>query len=253
MPRKRRYQRGGSDAPQPSVTGNSDGPIVKLIKKNKKSLLIALRVVVALVVVALVVVAVVFLVNRDDPSSEGDDPPIYSGPKRTMRQVLNNCQVDLNVDEIDIDSANTCIKIYLKSGNFNSYKDVYDSNLFKGVTDFITNEKLSLLKDSIVNAGGETMNNAMKKLIGTIENYDGSSSVLCLNNSVTECPLSKKTDQAEINQANAISDILQNIHTCVTSNVSCDNIIPEDPHDYVTDHDEYSRIRALKEIFLYGE
>ena len=237
MPRKRKSQRGGE---------------YSLTAVDPMSIVIGVILLVVIVGIMYFLRYLIQILHDHDPEPDPEpDPVVYSGPMKTMREVLTDCNVDLNVEEIDIDSANMCIQNYLKNPTITSYEDVYDSTLLEGLTNFIKNTKMNLLEDDVVNGGTTRINNAMNQLIGTIENYDGSSSILCLNDRVTDCQLIQKRDPDEINQAESVSSILKNIHTCVTSNVSCDNIIPEDPHDYVTEHDGYSRIRALKEIFLY--
>ena len=225
MPKKRKYQRGGSTStstpaststsPSPSKKG-TDGAITKWLKKNWPYLIL----------LAIVIVALAIFIDKiiDDDSNSSQTTTL---PNKTMRQVLVDCG-DIDLGDIDRVKANTCIQNYLQQNKetITSYQDLYNSNFFKGLTDWIKDEKVSLLRDEVVNVPQKKVA-AMNQLVKSIKDYNVGRTILCQEGSpIQSCRGYDPNARTNDWEAGAISSVLENLHQCMDSQV-CDNIIEE--------------------------
>lgn len=259
MPRKRKYQRGGSDNPTASTSENS---VKKFFRENKKPL----KAFGAFVVVALVVVGLVVLVNRDDKSSphDGGNP---SGRRRrrsqipqveaeTMRTVLAKCVCGVsaegepltdceNVDDIMNDmsynAVKSCLTNHIHSGeNSKTYQQLVAEGLFKDLFNDIEDNKNYILIDEFREEPGIT------QIVNSIRNYqgDGKDYIFC-GSSVPGIENICDNTSVESNRRNTvISDAIHNIYNCTerteNSPGGCDELLLKD-----------SELGYFKNFFLY--
>ena len=124
MPKKRKSQRGGA------AKLNPEEGLGKWLKAKY------------IIPMIVLVIIIGFIVAHFLSASPPPPPPkIYAGPKKTMRQVLVDCNI--NPDDINRVDANTCIQNYLQQNQekITSYHDLYDSTFLKGLTDWIKDDE----------------------------------------------------------------------------------------------------------------
>jgi len=216
MPKKRKSQRGGA------AKLNPEEGLGKWLKAKY------------IIPMIVLVIIIGFIVAHFLSASPPPPPPkIYAGPKKTMRQVLVDCNI--NPDDINRVDANTCIQNYLQQNQekITSYQDLYDSTFLKGLTDWIKDDETmnKLVKDEALEI--ERVSATKNQLIQSIQGYNVGAPILCQPNTpISECwsyegryePPHHRTNVWE---AESISSILENLYQCTTTKVSCDNIIEE--------------------------
>lgn len=245
MPKKRKYQRGGSTAANSGKGGGegaSEGDTEKWFtekwfKKNLRYLVFA-----AVSIIALLVIILIVTIGGGDGNHSSQ--PV---PKKTMGQLLATCiknnegEGESGPDPTDI---NECISNYLSdTPGIDTYSDLYDSGFFEDLENWIQDESFNLRLEREINLSEDGTEKALgiEQMKDTIKNYRGGDTILCMGDKETvgrpagcrDKPV-RGTDGWDSygsivdGQSRGIIRALSQIYKCVNNSNSC-GVIFDDP------------------------